>query len=240
MKTAIVTGAASGIGFATAQQLVESGFKVHAVDIDADALAGAAKHSGSALFNPRVGDVSQPALWSEMAETIDGGLDLLVHNAFVLHVAPLHLQSVEQWTRQWNVMVGAVFHSVTHLRSPLVKSSGSIVLVSSVQARIGLPGYPAYAAAKGALTALSRQLAVEYAPDIRINAVVPGPIRTRVWDSVSDADIAQTAEQTPLGRLGTPDEVASVICFLASDRASFIHGAEIVVDGGWSITKTSR
>ena len=240
MKTAIVTGAASGIGLATAGQLVDAGYLVHAVDIDGDALARAAEHSGSPSFLPRVGDVSESSLWSDLAESLGAGLDLLVHNAFALHVAPLHLQSAGQWGRQWDVMVGAVFHSMSHLHAPLVSSSGSLVMVSSVHARVGIPGHPAYAAAKGALTALARQLAVEYGPNIRVNSVIPGPIRTRVWDSVSDADLAQTAAQTPLGRLGTPDEGASVICFLASDQASFIHGAEVVVDGGWSITKTSR
>jgi NAD(P)-dependent dehydrogenase (short-subunit alcohol dehydrogenase family) len=240
MKTAIVTGAGAGIGLATAAQLVEAGYRVYAVDIDGDALAAAAHTVGSPSFLPHVGDVSDSALWSALAESVDTGLDLLVHNAFVVHVAPLHLQSAEQWRHQWDVMVGAVFHSVSHLLAPLTKSLGSVVLVSSVHSRMGLPGHPAYAAAKGALTALARQLAAEYGPDIRVNSVVPGPIRTRVWDSVSDADLAQTAAQTPLGRLGTPDEVASVICFLGSDGASFIHGAEIVVDGGWSITKTSR
>lgn len=240
MKTAIVTGAGAGIGLATAGQLVEAGYRVYAVDIDGEALAAATEHVGSSAFVPHVGDVSDPALWLGLTETVGTGLDLLVHNAFVLHVAPLHLQSAEQWRRQWEVMVGAVFHSVSHLRAALAGSRGSMVLVSSVHSRMGIPGHPAYAAAKGALTALARQLAVEYGPGIRVNSVVPGPIRTGVWDSVSDDDLSQTAAQTPLGRLGTPHEVASVICFLGSDGASFVHGAEIVVDGGWSITKTSR
>lgn len=240
MKTAVVTGAAAGIGLATVRQLVSAGYVVHAVDIDGDALERTAREHDEGVFVPCVGDVSEPALWSRLQDSVGPGLDLLVHNAFTLHLAPLHLQSAQQWSRQWEVMVGAVFHSIVHLRAPLVASSGSVVMVSSVHSRMGIPGHPAYAAAKGALTALARQLAVEYGPDIRVNSVVPGPIRTRVWDSVSDEDLALTASQTPLGRLGTPDEVASVICFLASDGASFVHGAEIVVDGGWSISKTSR
>ncbi len=240
MKTAIVTGAASGIGLATARQLVAAGYTVHAVDIDGEALAREAEGLDAGSFVPCVGDVSQGDLWLDLSKSAETGLDLLVHNAFALHVAPLHLQSAEQWNRQWDVMLGSVFHSVVTLRASLLASSGSVVMVSSVHSRMGIPGHPAYAAAKGALTALARQLAVEYGPDIRVNSVVPGPIRTRVWDAVSDEDLAQTAAQTPLGRLGTADEVANVICFLASSRASFIHGAEIVVDGGWSITKASR
>lgn len=240
MKTAIVTGAASGIGLATARQLVSAGYMVHAVDIDGAGLAREAAVLNSASFTAHVGDVSQEALWLGLAEAIEAGLDIVVHNAFALHVAPLHLQSAGQWNRQWDVMVGAVFHSIAHLHAPLLESSGSVIVVSSVHSRMGIPGHPVYAAAKGALTALARQLAVEYGPNIRINSVVPGPIRTRVWDAVSEEDLAQTAAQTPLGRLGTPEEVASVICFLASDQASFIHGAEIVVDGGWSISKSSR
>jgi NAD(P)-dependent dehydrogenase (short-subunit alcohol dehydrogenase family) len=108
-----------------------------------------------------------------------------------------------------------------------------------VHSRIGIPWQPAYAAAKGALNALARQLAVEYGPNIRVNSVIPGPIHTPVWNSVPADVIEKTARETAVGRLGTAEEVANVIAFLASDQASYIDGAEIVVDGGWSITKDS-
>jgi NAD(P)-dependent dehydrogenase (short-subunit alcohol dehydrogenase family) len=240
MKTAIVTGAASGIGLATTRALIQAGYQVHAVDRAEDGLSRESTNHASSSFIPHVGDVSDEQLWSSLSAAVDGRVDVLVHNAFTLSLAPLHLQTKDDWTRQWEVMVGAVFYSVAHLHDALLSASGSMVLVSSVHSRIGVPGHPAYAAAKGALNALARQLAVEYGPGIRVNSVIPGPIRTPVWDSASKEELAQVARQTPLGRLGDPDEVARVICFLGSTDSSYIHGAEIVVDGGWSIAKDSR
>jgi glucose 1-dehydrogenase len=113
------------------------------------------------------------------------------------------------------------------------------VFVSSVHARFGLPGHPAYAAAKGALLALCGQLAVEYAPRVRVNAVLPGPILTPAWDGIGEADRRLTVEATPASRFGTPAELAAAIAFLASPEASFITGASLVVDGGWSVAKAS-
>lgn len=240
MKTAIVTGAASGIGLATARQLIQEGYRVHAVDRAEEGLIGESLNHDPSVFIPHVGDVSDEDLWSSVSRAVEGQVDVLVHNAFALHLNPLHQQTKDEWALQWEVIVGAVFHSLVTLHDALVKSSGSMVLVSSVHSRIGIPGHPVYAAAKGALNALARQLAVEYGPDIRVNSVVPGPIRTPVWDSVSEEELQQVARQTPLGRLGDPNEVARVICFLGSPDSSYIHGAEIVVDGGWSIAKDSR
>jgi NAD(P)-dependent dehydrogenase (short-subunit alcohol dehydrogenase family) len=104
---------------------------------------------------------------------------------------------------------------------------------------VGIPGHPAYAAAKGGLVSLAGQLAVEYAPSVRVNSVLPGPVLTAAWDRVAPADRERSIAATPLARLGDPSEVAAVIAFLLSSQASFITGASIVVDGGWTVMKDS-
>src|SRR5690606_17643974 len=116
---------------------------------------------------------------------------------------------------------------------------GAVVLTSSVHAHAGVPGHPAYAASKGALLSLCGQLAVEYGPEVRVNAVLPGPVLTPAWDSVPPDERDRRAAATAARRFGTPGEVASAIAFLGSDDASFITGSHLMVDGGWSVVTAS-
>lgn len=237
MKTAIVTGSASGIGLATSTRLLQDGYRVWLVDIDGDRLEKAVAGLDHPEARSLAGDTSVRGTWEELAKVVEGQLSLVVHNAFWHKVAPIHELSPEEWTKQFRVMFDGVYHQMTVTHEQLSTNQGSVVLISSIHARTGIPGHPAYAAAKGGLTALGRQLAVDYGPHIRVNSILPGAILTRVWDGVSEEDRDKWARAATLGRLGQPEEIASVVSFLASDDASFISGTDIVVDGGWGINK---
>jgi len=241
-RVAVVTGAASGIGAATAERLAREGAAVVLADISAKGeelrklIAGA---GGRASFVQA--DVADEQDWARVVAAAHayGPVDVLVSNAFALDLAAAHATTRASWDRQLAVNLTGAFLGVHEVLPDLRERGGSVVLVSSVHARFGLPGHPAYAAAKGALLGLCGQLAVEYAPRVRVNAVLPGPVMTPAWDRIDEADRRLTVEATPAGRFGTSAEVAAAIAFLAGPEASFITGASLVVDGGWSVAKAS-
>jgi glucose 1-dehydrogenase len=245
-RVAVITGAASGIGAATARRLAREGASVVLTDVhpDVETVAKEVAAAGSTASGT-VADVSDTADWLRVAAAAEryGPVDVLVCNAFTLAVRPVAELTLESWERQMAVnLTGALLAFQTFLpdlSASRAAGGGSVVMVSSVQALVGLPGHTAYAAAKGGLCALARQLAVEAAPAVRVNSVLPGPILTRAWNGIDEADRTRSAAATVAGRLGEPDEVAAAIAFLSSSDASFITGASLVVDGGWSISKDS-
>ena len=244
-RVAVVTGAANGIGAAIASRLAADGAKVLVVDIDA---AGAERTTGEIVAKGATAwsspmDVASQGAWEQLKDRVDElgeGLDTIVHCAFSLTLAPIHEQTVEEWDRQLAVDLSAVHRSMRSLWGHLSASfdrtgrPACILLISSVHAALSLPGYPAYGASKAGLLALCRHLSVEYGERLRVNSILPGPILTRVWDSAPAGAIELACRHTTLARMGSADEVAAAAAFLVSEEASFVTGATLSVDGGWS------
>lgn len=239
--TVVITGASRGIGAATAARMVAEGWRVALLDID-DAVRETAAALGSAAGG-YVGDVSDGSDWARIVADVRrdlGPVDALVSNALVTDPTPIDRMDPSSWQRQLDVNLTGSFHAVRACLSDLRRNGdGRIVIVSSVHAAFGLPDVPGYAATKAGLTGLSRQLAVQFGGSVRVNCVVPGPIRTAQWDRLSEEEIARSAEETVMGRLGRPEEVAGAIAFLLGEDATFITGTTLTVDGGWSVTKNS-
>lgn len=245
-KVAVVTGAGSGIGAASAMRLASEGASVVLADINEDAAQSVAAKitaAGGTACAVRC-DVGSSADWRHLAAAAEHQygpqVDVVHNNAFTLDRHAAHEMTEESWDHQISIDLSSIYRSVRTFTCRLRRARGAIVNTSSVHALLGFPGHPAYAAAKGGIVALTRQLAVEYGPEIRVNAVLPGPIRTPVWDGVPPADLERLAADVPAARMGAPEEVAAAVAFLASDDASYITGAELLVDGGYTVKKSGR
>jgi NAD(P)-dependent dehydrogenase (short-subunit alcohol dehydrogenase family) len=240
----VITGAASGIGRATAELLIADGYAVVGVDRDEGALADTRAALGAG-FHPVVGDVGE---WEthERAADAAGKLGRLlgwVNNAGIDVQDPAHRTNPATIDRGLRVLqLGVMYGSAVAVRRMLSSGGGSIVNVSSVQGLRAFPGYYTYQAAKGAVIAISRGVAVDYgARGIRCNAVCPGAVLTRLGMTGAQGEELERKQQAaredgarlaPLARIGEPSEIGEVIRFLLSERASFVTGATIVVDGG--------
>jgi NAD(P)-dependent dehydrogenase (short-subunit alcohol dehydrogenase family) len=240
-RTVLITGAGNGIGAATARAFGLAGDDVVVTDIDADAAAQVAHEitlaGGSASGHGL--DVASPLAWeavSGVLRSANRAPAVIVNNAFFQVAGSADSLTEDGWNRSLSVTLSAVYRAMHTFHDTLTAANGSMVNVSSVHAIVAWPDQPAYAAAKGGIIALTRQLSVDYAPGIRVNAVLPGSIQTRVWNDVDEAGREAAVRQATLGRMGRPEEVASAILFLASDAASYITGTSLVVDGGQTTT----
>jgi NAD(P)-dependent dehydrogenase (short-subunit alcohol dehydrogenase family) len=251
-KVAIVTGAGSGIGQATARRFAEEGARLVLNDINETYLTELTE-SLTSDYRTLVGDVAQEETARRLAETARtawGRIDVLVNNVGDLYIGEITETSVEDWDRLMATNLRSMFLCCKHVIPAMLEGGGgSIVNLSSISAFIGQeaeeggPSFFAYSVTKAGARQLATNLATRYAKDgIRVNALAPGATRTKqvrhflpdlsqededaIWENAG-------AQGTPMGRVGRPEEIAAAIAFLASDEASFVTGTTLVADGGY-------
>lgn len=234
-RVAVVTGAASGIGYEIARLLMADGASVVGGDLDPSTVP-----DGVLRVETDTSDPDQANALIERCIEEHGRVDILCNNAGVGGVTDVVNCTVEEWDRIFSVNVrGTFLCTKAALPHMLAAGSGVIVNTASVAASVGLPNRAAYCASKGAVVALTKQVAVQYAAQgIRCNCVSPGTVDSpwvgRLLDQADDpaAMRSHLIARQPLGRLGTPTEVAKLVTYLASDDASFVTGADWLIDGG--------
>jgi len=239
-KTALITGGNSGIGLATARLFVAEGARVAITGRNQTTLDAAAKALGPNVIAIKADTTDIEAMERAVATVVEtfGNLDVVFANAGVGALTPLGKTTLATFEEVLKTNLTGVFFTV-QAAAPYLNNGASVVLNGSVNSVLGVPGYSAYAASKAGVRAMGRVLAAELSPrGIRVNVLTPGATRTPIWLSVAPAPEAviemekRLARGIPLGRFAEADEVAKTVLFLASDDASNIQAAEIVVDGG--------
>jgi NAD(P)-dependent dehydrogenase (short-subunit alcohol dehydrogenase family) len=241
-RVALVTGAASGIGAGIATRFTEAGIAVALFDINGDGARAMVQNLGSQARTIAIqGDVSiEEDVRNAVEVTVSqlGRLDYLINNAGIEVSGTVTDLSAAQWDRQLGVNLRGVF-LFSKYAVPKMKNGGAIVNISSVHAIVSWPGSAAYDASKAGMIGLTRAMALDHGPQqIRVNAILPGYIETPLWDQWfaqlpdPEATMREVLKAHPLGRTGTPRDVAEAALFLVSDAASFISGTYLVVDGG--------
>ena len=237
-KAAIVTGAASGIGRATAQVLAREGASVCIADVDAaggrqvaDEIAAS---GGEAIFvRTDVGARADVIEMFERTEEAFGRVDIVHNNAIWFRLGTATELDERDWDGTLNIGLKAIFLAAKY-GIPIMRKTGggTIINTGSVHSLVSFATATAYDAAKAGVLGLTRTLAIDYGPEIRVCAVLPGAILTPLWNGAPEEDRRRFAQMVPAKRLGTGEDVANAVLFLASDEASFITGTALTVDGG--------
>jgi NAD(P)-dependent dehydrogenase (short-subunit alcohol dehydrogenase family) len=238
-ETALVTGATSGIGRAVSNRLAELGIHVLVVGRNKErgekTIAAIRAAGGQADFiQSDLRDASSAREVARRAvELGDGHVDILINNAGIYPFGPTHETSEESFDKVYSLNVKVPYFLVAELAPLMAKrGGGAIVNLSTMVADYGMAGMSVYGSSKAAINLLTKVWAAEYGPSgVRVNAVSPGPTRTEGTDSLGEG-LQQLAAQAPAGRPAKAEEIAEAIVFLATDRASFIQGAKLAVDGG--------
>jgi 3-oxoacyl-[acyl-carrier protein] reductase len=240
---ALVTGASRGIGAAIARSLADAGYGVavnyaHSADRAEEVAAGIKTAGGSALAVQA--DVSDADAVAAMFATVTdelGPVTVLVNNAGITEDGLLLRMGTDQWDRVLATNLRSVYLCTKAALKPMLRArSGRIISVSSISGIVGNPGQSNYAASKAGVIGFTKSIAKEVGSrGITVNAVAPGFIATDMTDALGEAVTESVTQQISLGRLGQPEEVASVVCYLASEDASYITGQTIVVDGGLAL-----
>lgn len=236
---ALITGGAQGIGLACAKALQADGARIILADINADGVAKAAKELGNGAIG-LVCDMADPDQISQMFDKIEdtyGPVEILVNNAGIANAKDFFDTTLDDFKKVIDVNLTGTYCALHRAAKTMVahKIEGAIVNMSSINAVVAIPSIAAYCASKGGVTQLTKASALALAPhNIRVNAVGPGSIDTAMLAGVNanpDA-MAMVMSRTPLKRIGTAEEIANTVAFLASDKASYITGETIYVDGG--------
>ncbi len=239
-KVAIITGGGQGIGKAVAQRLLSAGTTVVIAEIDEEAAREVESEYadlGTVLYVPA--NVTDEASVKNLMETTIntfGRIDVLMNNAGIAANRPIAKLSLEEWNRVITTNLTGTFLCSKHAAPHLARQSGSIINMASTRTLMSEPDTEAYSASKGGIAALTHSLAISLGPNVRVNCISPGWIEVSPWKKKQFRRMPGITEaegrQHPVGRVGTPEDIASLVCYLISPEAGFITGANFVVDGG--------